>query len=358
MPGPLSRVDVLNFPASQAVTGTFWPSVQPVSGSVGISGTVPVSQSGAWSVGITGTPTVNANVTFPANQQVSGMVAATQSGPWSVGVTSLPSIPAGTATIGSVNVNGTVPVSGTFWQATQPISATSLPLPAGAATASGVAAVVTALGSPLQQGGAVSVSNFPATQPVSATALPLPSGASTAALQTAGNNTLTTINNTLGSPLQAGGTVVANLGTLNGAATAARQDTIIASLGTPFNVAPVPGTAAANGIVPVRASNTASIIAKNSAGNFYGCTVVSNPNGANAYVMVMDRATVPAANASITQSEIFAMTGFVAGGLSSIAPDMVPDRFNNGCVVVISTSTTTYTPPTSNLPLFIKVRAV
>jgi hypothetical protein len=153
MPGPLSRVDVLNFPASQAVTGTFWPNVQPVSGSVGI----------------TGTPTVNANVTFPANQQVSGTVAATQSGPWSVGVTSLPSIPAGTATIGSVNVNGTVPVSGTFWQTTQPISATSLPRPAGAATASGVAAVVTALGSPLQQGGTVAVSNFPATQPVSGT---------------------------------------------------------------------------------------------------------------------------------------------------------------------------------------------
>jgi hypothetical protein len=33
-----------------------------------------------------------------------------------------------------VNVNGTVPVSGTFWQATQPISAAALPLPTGAAT--------------------------------------------------------------------------------------------------------------------------------------------------------------------------------------------------------------------------------
>ena len=44
----------------------------------------------------------------------------------------------------------------------------TLPLPTGAATAAGVAAVVTALGTPLQAGGSVAVSNFPATQPVSA----------------------------------------------------------------------------------------------------------------------------------------------------------------------------------------------
>lgn len=33
----------------------------------------------------------------------------------------------------TVNINGTVPVSGTFWQTTQPVSAASLPLPSGAA---------------------------------------------------------------------------------------------------------------------------------------------------------------------------------------------------------------------------------
>lgn len=34
----------------------------------------------------------------------------------------------------NVNINGSVPVTGTFWQTTQPISAASLPLPTGAAT--------------------------------------------------------------------------------------------------------------------------------------------------------------------------------------------------------------------------------
>jgi hypothetical protein len=54
--------------------------------------------------------------------------------------------------------------------------------------------------------------------------LPLPTGASTSALQTTGNSTLSTINTTLGSPMQnSGGSVTANLGTLNGAATAANQ---------------------------------------------------------------------------------------------------------------------------------------
>lgn len=103
------------------------------------------------------------------------------------------------STAGSVPVqvdaaNG-LPVVGTFWQATQPVSVASLPLPAGAATAAGLTTINSTLGSPLQAGGAVSVSNFPATQPVSAASLPLPTGAATLAGQSA-------INTTLGTPMQ------------------------------------------------------------------------------------------------------------------------------------------------------------
>lgn len=64
---------------------------------------------------------------------------------------------------------GAIPVAGTFWQATQPVSLAALPLPSGAATEAGLGAVVAALGTPLQAGGSVAVSNFPATQPVSFT---------------------------------------------------------------------------------------------------------------------------------------------------------------------------------------------
>jgi hypothetical protein len=99
----------------------------------------------------------------------------------------------------------------------------ALPLPNGAATASGVAAVVTALGTPLQAGGAVSVSNFPssqavtgtffqATQPVSAASLPLPSGAATSALQTSMGTTLSSIDGKSGPSSAAAAAIVPTVG--------------------------------------------------------------------------------------------------------------------------------------------------
>lgn len=99
----------------------------------------------------------------------------------------------------------------------------ALPLPNGAATASGVAAVVTALGSPLQAGGSVAVSNFPssqavtgtffqATQPISAAALPLPSGAATSALQTTGNTALTSLDGKAGPSTSTTAAIVPQVG--------------------------------------------------------------------------------------------------------------------------------------------------
>ena len=78
------------------------------------------------------------------------------------------------------------------------------------------------------------VTNAPSITNITGT-ITLPTGAATAALQTTGNTALTTINTTLGSPMQnSGGSVTANLGTLNGAATAALQTTINTTLGSPF----------------------------------------------------------------------------------------------------------------------------
>jgi hypothetical protein len=93
-------------------------------------GTVAATQSGAWSVAVNN---------FPATQPVSGTVAATQSGTWTVqpGNTAnttpwLATLNQGgnSATVTASNalkVDGsavTQPVSGTFWQATQPVSGT------------------------------------------------------------------------------------------------------------------------------------------------------------------------------------------------------------------------------------------
>jgi hypothetical protein len=112
------------------------PSTQPIS-----AASLPLPTGAATSAN---QPALNADggalahvTNFPASQAVS----------WSgqsVGVSSLPSLPSGSNTIGSVNVAN--------FPSTQAVSASSLPLPTGAATAAGVAAVATALGTPAQDG--------------------------------------------------------------------------------------------------------------------------------------------------------------------------------------------------------------
>lgn len=93
-----------------------------------------------------------------------------------------------------------VPVSGTFWQTTQPISAASLPLPSGAATEATLATLLTtaafqarintlgqkamAASTPVvfasdQSALPVTGTFWQATQPISAVSLPLPTGAAT-----------------------------------------------------------------------------------------------------------------------------------------------------------------------------------
>ena len=98
---------------------------------------------------------------------------------------------------GSVTVDGsgvTQPVSGDFYQATQPVSASALPLPTGAASETTLASLdgkVTVCdtssisGSVAVSGvsGTVTVDGSGVTQPISAIALPLPTGAATYAEQ-------------------------------------------------------------------------------------------------------------------------------------------------------------------------------
>lgn len=116
----------------------------------------------------------------------------------------------------TVSIDAPLPVAFSGSVGTQAISAASLPLPTGAATAANQSATNAALGTisaqlpatlgqkPMAQSLpvalasdsaalAVTVGNFPATQTVTAASLPLPTGASTAANQTSTNAALTTI---------------------------------------------------------------------------------------------------------------------------------------------------------------------
>lgn len=103
------------------------PAGANVIGSVSISGTPSVAQSGSWNVGLTGS--------LPA-------FAATPT----VNIGTLPALPAGANTIGSVNVLGgnatAVKVDGSA--VTQPVSSTQLPSSLGAKTSSACMGVVVA----------------------------------------------------------------------------------------------------------------------------------------------------------------------------------------------------------------------
>lgn len=106
---PGANVAVTNFPetqpvsiaASVPVTGTFWQATQPVT----ISSALPV----------TGT-------FFQATQPVSAASLPLPSGAATEATLSTLDGKVTACNTGAVIISGTVPVSGTFWQATQPIS--------------------------------------------------------------------------------------------------------------------------------------------------------------------------------------------------------------------------------------------
>lgn len=118
---------------------------QRVGGTVAVTGALTDAQLRAAAVPISGAVSVS---NLPATQPVSGTVTATgpltdtqlRATPIHVAVDSatIAALTDGTQRVGgTVLVDGsgvTQPVSGTFFQATQPISAALLPLPAGAAT--------------------------------------------------------------------------------------------------------------------------------------------------------------------------------------------------------------------------------
>jgi hypothetical protein len=129
-----------------SVTGTFWQATQPVSiaGTVAVSGPLTDAQLRATAVPVSGT-------FFQATQPISGTVTANAgTGTFAISAASLP-LPSGAATETTLAAISTktlaagqatmtnsspvviasnqsaVPVSGTFWQATQPVSIASMP---------------------------------------------------------------------------------------------------------------------------------------------------------------------------------------------------------------------------------------
>lgn len=181
-------VSVDNFPSTYPVTGTFWQATQPVS-----LASVPshnVTNAGTFATQVTSLPAL------ATGTNAIGSITNT-----SFGISgTLPGF-ASTPTV-NIGTTGTIPVSGTFWQATQPVSGTVTTTPPSNASTNisqinGVTPLmgngVTGTGSPRvtiasdntpftvnsAQSGSWNINNI--TSVTSVTSLPLPAGASTEA---------------------------------------------------------------------------------------------------------------------------------------------------------------------------------
>lgn len=225
---------------TQPVSGTFWQATQPVSGTVavsGVSGTVAATQSGTWTIQpgntanttawlVTGTggsfPVTDSGGSLTVDNSTLAVVGGgTEAAAMrvtiatdSTGVVSIDDNGGSLTVDGTVAVSGSVAVTGTFWQATQPVSLASVP--SHAVTNAGTFAVQ-----------------------VDGTALTRLTDieTNTDSLSVVGNGAAATaqrvtIANDSTGTVAVSGTVTANIGTVATLATAAKQDTGNTNLAT------------------------------------------------------------------------------------------------------------------------------
>ncbi|HKT72604.1 MAG TPA: hypothetical protein VJQ47_06910 [Steroidobacteraceae bacterium] len=308
----------------------------------------PVAQSGSWTVtanlGTLNGVALDASVT--GLQVAQGSTTAGQKGGLTLGAvttaaptyTTAQSSPLSLTTAGALRVDGsaiTQPVSGTFWQATQPISAASLPLPSGAATAAKQPALGTAGAASTDvitvQGiasmTALKVDGSAVTQPVSGT-VTANAGTGTYNIQANASVNLNQVGGsaiTLGSKtsanslpvviasdqgavpaLQSGSWTVSISGTPT---TTANQGTAnTAANAWPVTLVPQTGNGWSKFSTPKNNSNTALtntvVSVKASAAGEMGGYIVYNPNASVAYIQVFDVATAGGVTLGTTRPDM------------------------------------------------------
>lgn len=362
------HVDIDNFPSTQnvnvtnaslAVTGTFFQATQPISGSVSVSN-FPATQPVSGSVSVSNFPatttvvqtlgsnlhvdidnfpsTQNVNVTnaslavtgtfFQATQPVSGTVAvsnfpATQPVSGSVSVSNFPSTTTVVQPLGSslhvdvdnfpstqnVNVtNASVPVTGTFFQTTQPVS--------------GTVTVVQPTASSLN----VDVANFPATQPISGTVAVTQSTSPWVVSGTVTANAGTNLNTSaLALDTSVNGILVAQGSTTVGEKGPLIQGAVTTAAPTYTTADTNPLSLTTAGALRVDASSTTQPISGSvSVSNFPATTTVVQASGANLHVDVDNfpsTQNVNVTNASIpVTGTFFQTTQPVSGTVTVVQP--------------------------------------
>ena len=244
---------------------------------------------------------------------------------------SVPTGSAGSPSASVVTVQG--PTSG---GAAVPVSAASLPLPTGAMPSSGGSVGISGTLPGFASTPTFNIGTTP-TIPVSAASLPLPTGAATAA-------GLTTINSTLGTPMQnSGGSVTANAGAnLNTSllGTAANQSTIITDLGTlhadltTLNTTAGNSLAAGSNIIGYVSNDPCAYQAKLTAafsGSAAEFVIIANASGKKTTICSLSYRIASAANVSVvTGTGATCGTSAAALSGSTTAASGLPEAANGG----------------------------
>jgi hypothetical protein len=222
------------------------------------------------------------------------------------------------------------PVTGTFYQATQPVSAVSLPLPTGATTettlASASAKLPASLGTKVISASmAVNIASDQVV-PISATALPLPTGASTSALQTTGNTSLSSLDTKLPAKGQA--------------AMAASTPIVVASDQSTIPVSPKASTIGIGGgtaykLLSAATTNAQSV--KASAGQLYNIIAISTVATIK-YLKFYNKASAPTVGTD-TPIMTIPIPGNTAGAGLTI-PFPVGINFSTGIAIAITGAVT------------------
>lgn len=119
---------------------------------------------------------------------------------------------------------------------------------------------------------------------------------------------------------------------------------------------PVASAAASAALVPVVAQNVFSLVLKASAGNMHSAEMIA---GATAgFLIAYNATTAPANLAALTAALVLGAVPVAANGQAKInQDDILPDRFGTGCVLLFSTSLTTYTQP-ANAAVFMRGKII
>ena len=267
----------------------------------------------------------------------------------------------------AVKVDGsavTQPVSGTFWQATQPVSAASLPLPSGASTSANQSTLIT------------NTTNIPNVIGTAASAIPSKllqiggsDGTNARAIKTntsgqldirplTSSDQITIANSSIavtGTFWQAtqpvSGTVTANAGTGTFNTSAAQSGTWTLQPGntqntTPWLTAPSAQSAAVGTAIYNNTALSSTKAAVNaSAGNLYGYHIY-NPNSSVVYIQLFNLASASVTVGTTTPTAVLAVP---AAGWADAPPSGPPIAFSTALTIAATTTSTGSGAPTTAL---------